>query len=75
MVFPNDLRIDKEERQGVWVVTNRLPFYLYRSLDKHETNFRIMHAYADEAVRGTICDPNVYDEGSYKEFDQDEDCY
>lgn len=75
MVFPNDMRLDKEKRQGIWVISNRLPFYLYRNLDENDVNFRIMHAYTDEAIKGTICDPSVANFGAYQEYSDDIDCY
>ncbi|KAF5274200.1 hypothetical protein FQA39_LY07304 [Lamprigera yunnana] len=59
LVFPNDLRLDKEPRQSVWVLSNKLPFFLYSNLDATDYNFRIMSAYVDEAIAGTICDPSV----------------
>nr|CAD7431437.1 unnamed protein product [Timema monikensis] len=58
LVFPNDLKIDHERRQSVWVLSNRLPVYLYSDLDPKEYNFRIMTAFVDEAAQGTVCDPN-----------------
>lgn len=75
MIFPNDLRLDKEERQGLWVITNRLPFYLYRELDPNDVNFRVMHAYTDEAVKNTICEPTLSQIDSYQEYSNDIDCY
>lgn len=57
MVFPNDLKVDNERDQGVWVVSNRLPFYLYSSLDYSQVNFRILRGSAAKIVRGTVCDP------------------
>lgn len=75
LIFPNDLKLDSEKRQSVWILTNRLPFYLYKGLDKKDYNFRIMSAYTDEAIKGTICDPDVSD---YHTFDAPEDgmdCY
>jgi hypothetical protein len=75
LVFPNDLRVDEEERQSVWVLSNRLPFYLYRELNKKDINFRIMSAYADEAIRGTICDPDVKHYDTFRSYPDGEDCY
>lgn len=75
LVFPNDLKVDQEERQSVWVLSNKLPFYLYENLDERSINFRIMSAYTDEAIRNTICDPEVSDYDTFLEFDGDEDCY
>lgn len=54
--FPNDLKIDHEEKQSLWVLSNRLHRYLYRSLDPDEINFRIMRVGTEDAVRGTVCE-------------------
>lgn len=54
MVFPNDLILDKSD--NLWVLTDRLPVFLYRSLDTNDTNFRIMMSPVKEAVAGTVCD-------------------
>lgn len=75
LVFPNDLKIDKEERQSVWVLSNKLPFYLYEKLDPNSINFRILSAYVDEAKKNTICDPNFSYYDTYEEYVGDEDCY
>ena len=56
--FPNDLKIDNELQQNVWVLSNRLPQYLYATLDFNDYNFRILTARTDKAVQGTMCDPN-----------------
>ncbi|KAK9680927.1 Major royal jelly protein [Popillia japonica] len=73
LVFPNDLKLDQEPRQSVWILSNRLPIYLYRKLNKKQYNFRVMSAYADEAVEDTVCDTKVQFPGSY--VDVTEDCY
>ncbi|XP_046959688.1 uncharacterized protein LOC124529816 [Vanessa cardui] len=57
LVFPNDIRIDQEERQSVWVITNRLPMFQASGLDANDYNYRIMYADTKEAVRGTVCNP------------------
>lgn len=75
LVFPNDLKIDNEERQSVWVLSNKLPFFLYRELNKSEFNFRIMSAFADEAIKGTICDPDFRHYDTFRSFPDGEDCY
>lgn len=66
LVFPNDLKVDNEPDQGVWVVSNRLPFYLYSTLDYNQINFRVLRTSAARAIQGTICDPNV--ENSYQQY-------
>lgn len=58
LVFPNDVRMDHEEDQNVWILSNKLPMYLYGYMNKDEVNFRILRASAKEAVRNTVCDPD-----------------
>ena len=58
LIFPNDIRMDHEEDQNLWVLSNRLPMYLYGYLDKDEVNFRILKASAKDAVKNTVCDPS-----------------
>ncbi|KAK9883658.1 hypothetical protein WA026_001826 [Henosepilachna vigintioctopunctata] len=75
LVFPNDLKIDNEENQSIWIVTNKLPFYLYRKLNHNKINFRILSAYTSDAVRGTVCDPRLEFQGQHNHFSGEEDCY
>ncbi|XP_034248212.1 protein yellow-like [Thrips palmi] len=56
--FPNDLKVDREEPQNIWMLTNRLHLYLYRSLSRDEYNFRILTGTVEKATDGTICDPH-----------------
>lgn len=58
LVFPNDLKIDSEPKQSVWILSNKLPVFLYRKLNPNDINFRIMREYVDEAVVGGVCDPH-----------------
>lgn len=75
MIFPNDLKIDQEHRQSIWIVTNRLPLYLYKGLDEDDVNFRIMSAYVDEAIQSTVCDPRVPPADSFDLGFEEVDCY
>lgn len=59
LIFPNDIKIDQEERQNVWVISNRLPMFQAGPLDPEDYNYRIMYANTLEAVRGTVCDPKI----------------
>lgn len=59
LVFPNDIKVDQEERQSLWVISNRLPMFQAGPLDPDDYNFRIMYADTSEAVRGTVCDPDL----------------
>lgn len=57
--FPNDLKVDHEQmpNQSVWVMSNRLPIYLYSQLDYNEINFRIIRANIADLIANTVCDP------------------
>ncbi|KAB0793472.1 hypothetical protein PPYR_13092 [Photinus pyralis] len=75
LVFPNDLKLDKEHKQSVWVLSNRLPFFLYSNLGENDYNFRIMSALVNEAIRDTICDPSVVYEDTYSSDRDHSNCY
>lgn len=58
--FPNDLKVSHSgPDQELWIMSNRLPIYLYSQLDHNNINFRILHANVKSLVSGTICDPSV----------------
>lgn len=60
LVFPNDMKLDRDQLdQNLWVLSNRLPIYLYATLDFSDVNFRIQRVSVAKAVAGTICDPYV----------------
>lgn len=54
--FPNDLKVDKEPTQRIWMLSNSLHKYLYGKLNSTEINYRIMMAYTDDITKGTICE-------------------
>lgn len=62
LIFPNDLKLDQEVNQGLWILSNRLPVYLYSQLNFNDVNFRIMRASVKDAIEGTICDPDVLEQ-------------
>jgi len=55
MIFPNDLKVDP--KGNVWMLTNRMPIFHYKSLDPNDVNFRIFKADTKEVIKGTVCDP------------------
>ncbi|KAM3964371.1 LOW QUALITY PROTEIN: protein yellow-12 [Aphomia sociella] len=65
LIFPNDIKIDQENRQNVWVISNRLPMYQTGPLDTEDYNYRLMFADTIEAVRGTVCDPELVVPSTY----------
>nr|XP_003708507.2 PREDICTED: protein yellow-like [Megachile rotundata] len=58
LVFPNDIKVDHEYDQNIWLLSNRLAMYLYGSVDSSKINYRVFKANAKEAVKDTVCDPN-----------------
>jgi len=56
--FPNDLKVDKEKDQNVWLISNRLPIFLYSNLDYGEVNFRILKANVNKIIRNSVCNPD-----------------
>ncbi|XP_075231424.1 protein yellow-like isoform X2 [Lycorma delicatula] len=57
--FPNDIKVDMEPNQNVWVLSNKLHKYLYRSLDPYDYNFRILMSSTKDAIKNTVCQPGV----------------
>lgn len=52
--FPNDLKVDKTGT--LWVLSDKLPSFLYKGLDVNDTNFRIFNAPVADVIKGTVCD-------------------
>ncbi|CAK1596078.1 unnamed protein product [Parnassius mnemosyne] len=55
LVFPNDLRIDHEVPQFVWIISNRLPMYQFNLIDPNEYNYRVLYLDPVKAVENTVC--------------------
>ncbi|XP_015591221.1 protein yellow isoform X2 [Cephus cinctus] len=71
LVFPNDIKVDHEDDPSVWILSNRLPMYLYGHLDSRNVNYRIFKANIKEAIRNTVCDPNYVVPKSEQGYDND----
>nr|UPO25012.1 yellow-b [Henosepilachna vigintioctopunctata] len=54
MIFPNDVKVDAND--NLWVLSDRLPKFMYEKLDSTDVNFRIFTAPVSEAIKGTVCD-------------------
>lgn len=54
LVFPSDLKIDRG--QDIWVISNKLPLFLYATLNYEDVNFRVFWAPAKSLVHGTPCE-------------------
>ncbi|XP_050069995.1 L-dopachrome tautomerase yellow-f2-like [Anopheles maculipalpis] len=53
MIYPADLRIDSNG--DLWVISNRLPIWIYSHLNRTDVNYRIWRQSASRAIAGTIC--------------------
>lgn len=53
LVFPNDLKIDND--RNVWVLSDRMPVFLFKSLNPTEINYRILKGKVGDLVQGTPC--------------------
>lgn len=57
MVFPNDVKVDDQDR--LWVLSDNLQNLLYSKLDRNQINFRILTAHVKEAIENTACDTTL----------------
>lgn len=53
LVFPNDMKIDSES--NLWILSDKMPTYLYHNLDTNILNFRILTGKAQNLIEGTVC--------------------
>lgn len=56
LVFPNDLKIDRNG--NLWVLSDRLPAFIYKGLNSNEFNYRILTGKVAELILGTPCESN-----------------
>ncbi|XP_049287330.1 protein yellow isoform X2 [Anopheles funestus] len=54
LVFPNDLKVDNEGT--LWVLSDRLPMFIFTSLDAEQYNYRILVGETRDIIKGTPCD-------------------
>lgn len=54
LIFPNDLKVDTES--NLWVLSDRLPMFIFTSLDPAEYNYRILTGTIREIIKGTPCE-------------------
>ncbi|XP_031622828.1 protein yellow-like [Contarinia nasturtii] len=54
LVFPNDLKIDRND--NLWILSDRLPVYMYKKLDPEQYNYRILSGPINELILGTPCE-------------------
>lgn len=54
MVFPNDLKVDRES--NLWLLTDKLPSHIYVKLNPEVINYRIFKGFVPDIIKGTVCD-------------------
>jgi hypothetical protein len=54
LIFPNDLRLDGDG--NLYVLSNRMPRFMYDTLDPAALNYRIMVGKTSEIIKGTPCE-------------------
>jgi len=54
LVFPNDMKIDNEGT--IWVLSDKMPTYLYKELDPSAVNYRILMGQNRDLIKGTPCE-------------------
>lgn len=54
LVFPNDMKIDNDG--NLWVLSDKLPTFLYDTLKPEEDNYRILTGKTEELIKGTPCE-------------------
>ncbi|EDS35990.1 dopachrome-conversion enzyme [Culex quinquefasciatus] len=53
MIYPADLTIDNDS--VLWVISNRLPIWIYSKLNTTDFNYRIWRQSTEKSIDGTIC--------------------
>ncbi|XP_044730756.1 protein yellow [Chrysoperla carnea] len=57
MVYANDIKVDM--LGNLWVLSNRLPQFMYSKLNPADVNFRVLTNTVKDAIRGTACDSKL----------------
>lgn len=57
MIFPNDIKVDAND--NLWVLSDRLPIFMYSRLNESDINFRILTATVADAIKNTSCDSKL----------------
>lgn len=51
--FPNDIKIDDEGL--LWILSDKMPKFIYKTLDKDDINYRIFSINTKDAIAGSAC--------------------
>lgn len=47
------LQIDAE--RNLWILSDKMPVFIYQSLDPEQYNYRIFKVKIDDAIKDTVC--------------------
>lgn len=61
LIFPNDLKIDREG--NLWVLSDRMSQFMYGTM-KSGWNYRILKGNTKNLIKGTPCDSKLEENGS-----------
>lgn len=53
MIYPADLNVDPDGY--IWVISNKMPRFVYSRLDENEFNFRVWMGRTSEIIQGSVC--------------------
>lgn len=55
LIYISDMEVN--ERTGdLWIISNRLPINLYRTMDYRDINFRVFRRSIGSLIKGTVCE-------------------
>lgn len=54
LVFPNDLKVDRDG--NLWVLSDRMPIFIYSQLNATQYNYRILNGKVSDLILGTACE-------------------
>lgn len=54
MIYPTDIKVDYNDT--LWILSNRMPIWMYGKLDPTDVNFRVFSAKVVDAISHTACD-------------------
>ncbi|CAH1122189.1 unnamed protein product [Ceutorhynchus assimilis] len=53
LIFTNDIKIDSD--RNLWILSDKMPQFIYHELDGNQVNYRILKVKVDDAIAGTTC--------------------
>ncbi|RZC33575.1 yellow-c [Asbolus verrucosus] len=53
LIFTNDIKVDPE--RNLWILSDKMPIFIYKQLDASQVNYRIFKAKVDDLIKDTVC--------------------